>query len=110
MNGTTRIEGAEKACPITSHSRESRFDRAREGVAAGVAAVLAAYLMALGFLGEPRPSATTATTLIAVQGFPPCKFRGPMGSPELAKPCLPSGMTAVRDFFYSACGNSFYDP
>ena len=38
--------------------------RQREGVAAGVAAVLAAYLIALGFLGEPRPSAT-ATTLIA---------------------------------------------
>ena len=66
MNGTTRIERAEKACPITSHSRESRFDRAREGVAAGVAAVLAAYLIALGFLGEPRPSAK-ATTLIAIR-------------------------------------------
>ena len=109
MNGTTRIERAEKACLKTHRIPERVASTEREGVAAGVAAVLAPYLMALGFLGEPRPSAA-ATTLIAIQGFPSCKFRSPKSRPELVKPCLSAGMTAVRDFFYWPCGNSFYDP
>ena len=81
MNGTTRIERAEKACLKTHRIPERVASTEREGVAAGVAAVLAPYLMALGFLGEPRPSAT-ATTLIAIRVSQSANFGAQRAAPS----------------------------